>query len=115
MDCAERGSQVLGLLKDLASKRGLAKYEGSLEQILGKLGTNLAKIGEATSGARVETISYMSKLQLKGSKALARREIFEYIEVYYNNWRLHSALDYQTPRQFEAGYSERRATPFQNA
>ncbi len=69
MDCAERGSQVLGLLKDLASKRGLAKYEGSLEQILGKLGTNLAKIGEATSGARVETISYMSKLQLKGSKA----------------------------------------------
>ncbi len=67
MDCAERGSEVLGLLKDLASKRGLAKYEGSLEQILGKLGTNLAKIGEATSGARVETISYMSKLQLKGS------------------------------------------------
>jgi uncharacterized protein YjbJ (UPF0337 family) len=40
---------------------------GSREQILGKLGTNLAKIGEATSGARVETISYMSKLQLKGS------------------------------------------------
>jgi hypothetical protein len=62
--------------------------------------------------------------QLIGSKALARREIFEYIEVYYNNRRLHSALGYQMPRQFEAGYSERRnnffqekvsATLFQNA
>jgi putative transposase len=39
--------------------------------------------------------------QLFGSKALARREIFEYIEVYYNNQRLHSALGYQRPSQFE--------------
>src|SRR5260221_143417 len=51
--------------------------------------------------------------QLFGSKALARREIFEYIEVYYNNRRLHSALGYQTPRQFEAGYSERRNNFFE--
>jgi integrase-like protein len=51
--------------------------------------------------------------QLFGSKALARREIFEYIEVYYNNRRLHSALCYQTPRQFEAGYSERRNNFFE--
>jgi transposase InsO family protein len=29
--------------------------------------------------------------QLFSSKALARREIFEYIEVYYNNQRLHSS------------------------
>jgi putative transposase len=35
--------------------------------------------------------------------AAGRREIFEYIEVYYNNRRLHSAVGYQTPRQFEAG------------
>jgi len=31
--------------------------------------------------------------QLFSSKALARREIFEYIEVYYNNQRLHSSLE----------------------
>jgi integrase-like protein len=39
--------------------------------------------------------------QVFDSKAVARREIFEYIEVYYNNERLHSALGYQTPCQFE--------------
>ena len=38
------------------------------------------------------------------SKAQARREIFEYIEIYYNNQRLHSALDYHTPHQYEAAW-----------
>ena len=46
--------------------------------------------------------------QLFSSKALARREIFEYIEVYYNNQRLHSWLEYRTPRQFEAVHSEKK-------
>jgi putative transposase len=46
--------------------------------------------------------------QLFSSKALARREIFEYIEVYYNNQRLHSSLEYRTPRQFEAVHSEKK-------
>jgi len=38
------------------------------------------------------------------SKAQARSAIFEYIEVYYNNQRLHSALGYQSPRQYESSY-----------
>jgi transposase InsO family protein len=45
------------------------------------------------------------------SKAEARRTIFEYIEVYYNNQRLHSALGYQSPGQYESGYQlEKRIT-----
>jgi transposase InsO family protein len=36
------------------------------------------------------------------SKAQARSAIFEYIEVYYNNQRLHSALGYQSSRQYES-------------
>ena len=33
----------------------------------------------------------------------ARASIFEYIEVFYNRQRLHSALGYLSPEQFEAG------------
>jgi Integrase core domain len=39
--------------------------------------------------------------QVFSSRIQARREIFEYIEIYYNNRRLHSALGYQTPCQYE--------------
>ena len=33
----------------------------------------------------------------------ARQSIFEYIEVFYNRQRLHSALGYKSPEAFEAG------------
>jgi hypothetical protein len=43
--------------------------------------------------------------QVFATQAEARRELFEYIEVYYNNQRLHSSLGYQTPRQFETNFN----------
>src|SRR6185312_10370793 len=33
----------------------------------------------------------------------ARRSLFEYIEVFYNRQRRHSALDYQTPEAVHSG------------
>lgn len=47
------------------------------------------------------------------SKAQARREIFEYIEIYYNNQRLHSALAYQTPKQYEAAWKAAKSAFFE--
>jgi transposase InsO family protein len=44
--------------------------------------------------------------QVFSSRAKARREIFEYIELYYNNRRLHSALGYQTPRHYETKFGQ---------
>jgi len=37
------------------------------------------------------------------TKEQARLAIFEYIEVFYNRKRLHSALGYKSPEEFEAG------------
>jgi len=47
-----------------------------------------------------------------GSKVQARREIFEYIEIYYNNQRLHNALGLQTPHQCEAAWTKAKETTF---
>jgi putative transposase len=37
------------------------------------------------------------------TREAARASIFEYIEVFYNRKRLHSALGYLSPEAFEAG------------
>ena len=36
-----------------------------------------------------------------GSRAEARREIFEYLEAFYNRVRLHSSLGYRPPHEYE--------------
>ena len=45
------------------------------------------------------------KLLYRGTwptRSAAKRAIFEYVEVFYNRQRMHSALDYLAPAEYEA-------------
>ena len=114
------------------SDRGSQYSSQAVLKPLRVIEANLSMSGQGNCYDNAKAEAFFSTLktecfppnQLFSSKALARREIFEYIEVYYNNQRLHSSLEYRTPRQFEAVHCEKKnnffkekvpATPFQNA
>jgi len=39
--------------------------------------------------------------EAEGPSAVFRTEIFQYIELFYNQKRLHQSLNYQTPMQYK--------------
>lgn len=49
------------------------------------------------------TASYTVRLTDSREQAIAH--VFDYIEVYYNQQRLHSTLGYASPMQFELSHS----------
>ena len=38
--------------------------------------------------------------------ALAKAQLFDYIEVFYNQARMHSSLDYASPAEFERAITQ---------
>src|ERR1700756_5359033 len=86
-------------------------------EVIGAL-SSMSGLGNCYDNAKAE--AFFSTLKAERfplsncfqSKAQARSTIFEYIEVYYNNQRLHSALGYKSPRQYESGLSTRKRTTF---
>ena len=79
---------------------------------LSVIGANLSMSGRGNCYDNAQAEAFFSTLktecfpdkQVFASQAKARREIFEYMEVYYNSRRLHSALGYQTPCQYETQF-----------
>jgi len=51
--------------------------------------------------AVVHDVVYLTRNQ-------ATRAVFEYVEIFYNRQRMHSALDYLTPEQFEQCWFDRQ-------
>ncbi len=68
---------------------------------------SMSRRGHCTDNAHMESFWATLKTELLAGKPnpatrrLAETAIFEYVEVFYNRKRLHSALGYQTPVDFE--------------
>ena len=94
------------------SDRGSQYSSEAVRKPLSVIGANqsMSGVGNCYDNATMEAFFSTLKTecfpdnQVFSSRAQARREIFEYIEVYYSNQRLHSALGYQTPCQYETEF-----------
>lgn len=102
------------------SDRGSQYASHALQKILQAIQAqpSMSGVGNCYDNAKAE--AFFSTLKTEcfpvenvfGSKAEARSAIFEYIEIYYNNQRFHSALDYQSPRHFETAYYQQKEVTF---
>ena len=91
------------------SDRGCQYASGAFRQLLAAHGVicSMSRKGNAYDNAPMESFFGTLKRELVhrtryATRAQARTEVFEYIEVFYNRRRLHSALGYQSPADFEA-------------
>lgn len=79
-----------------------------VKQLLLKNGVvqSMSRKGNPYDNAVVESFFHTLKTELVNfekykTRAEARQSIFEYIEIYYNKQRRHSALSYFSPVEFE--------------
>jgi transposase InsO family protein len=67
----------------------------------------MSKKGDCYDNAAMESWNHSLKVEaIHGERFLTREmakaQVFDYIEVYYNRRRLHSRLGYLSPETFEA-------------
>jgi transposase InsO family protein len=92
----------------LHSDRGIQYASGDYRQALGQAGliASMSRRGNCYDNATMESFWATLKLELVYRRcfhtpAQARTQIFDYIEMFYNRQRAHSALDYHSPVDFE--------------
>jgi transposase InsO family protein len=102
----ERRNPPTGLLHH--SDRGVQYACESYRAALAANGLrrSMSRKGNCWDNAPTESFFSTLKTELVGgrvfpSRALARREVFEYIETFYNRTRRHSSLGYVSPAEFE--------------
>jgi transposase InsO family protein len=90
------------------SDRGSQYASMDVRQILkfNNIRQSMSSTGSCYDNAITETFFHTLKTELTyweryQTRDEARRNIFEYIEVFYNRQRLHSALGYKPPVEFE--------------
>ena len=89
--------------------RGSQYCSGSFQALLKKHGllSSMSAKGCCYDNAVCESFFHSMKVELVytlqyHTRREANASIFEYIEAYYNNKRMHSTLNYMTPMQFES-------------
>jgi transposase InsO family protein len=102
-----RRSPAAGLLHH--SDRGVQYAAEDYQQLLQSRGmkASMSGRGDCWDNAPMESFRGTLKTELVhheqyATRNQARQSIFEYIEVFHNRKRLHSALGYQSPETFEA-------------
>ena len=95
-----------GLLhhSDQGSQYAYGEYQDALEAQ--GMQVSMSRRGNCWDNAPMESFFRTLKVELIfghrfETRALARAAIFEYIEVYYNQQRLHSSLGYLSPAEYE--------------
>jgi putative transposase len=90
------------------SDRGSQYASDHYQRPLGKHGIecSMSGVGQCWDNAPAESFFATLKKELVhheqyATRAEARASLFEYVEVFYNNQRLHSSLGYVTPAAFE--------------
>jgi putative transposase len=90
------------------SDRGSQYASEHYQLLLGKHGItcSMSEVGQCWDNAPAESFFASLKKELTHhedyqTREEARASIFEYIEVFYNNQRLHSSLGYVTPAAYE--------------
>lgn len=91
------------------SDQGIQYASGEFRQLLADHGItqSMSRKGNCYDNAVAESFFSTLKNEMVHhrdfmNREQARREIFEFIEVFYNRQRLHQSLDYRTPVAFEA-------------
>lgn len=99
-----------GLL--LHSDRGVQYSSDAYRGILRQQGfrQSMSRKGNCWDNAPMESFFKTMKVELVyreqyATHEEARASIFEYIEIFYNRQRMHSALNYRTPEAFEATFN----------
>ena len=101
-----RRGQVNGVL--VHSDQGMEYRTAEYHQLLNANGLecSMSRKGNCLDNAAMESFFHTLKTELTHhcrykTRAEARRDLFEYIEVFYNQQRRHSTLNYMTPVEYE--------------
>lgn len=92
---------------DRGSQYAAKAYQERLESY--GMTCSMSRRGNCWDNAPMESFFHSLKVERVNhrrykTRAEAKADVFQYIEGFYNSRRLHSALDYQSPAQYEATY-----------